>query len=99
MTVVSHEAGAALQHAVAETLPVLEALLAHGAPLGEEGVAAIARARDGIRERLARETLQIVIAGEKKAGKSTFLNAILGAPVLGTAVRDSGTVVGTAGAG
>jgi GTP-binding protein EngB required for normal cell division len=86
-------AGSALLDAVAETLPTLEALLAHAAPLGPEASRAIAETLAAIRGRLARETLAVAVVGEKKSGKSTFLNAVLGARVLGTAVREcTGTV-------
>lgn len=38
-----------------------------------------------IRRRLGRDELWVAVVGEFKAGKSTFLNALLGAPLLGTA--------------
>jgi GTPase SAR1 family protein len=37
-------------------------------------------------ERLTKERLQLAIVGQFKRGKSTFINALLGAPVLPTAV-------------
>jgi GTP-binding protein EngB required for normal cell division/gas vesicle protein len=38
-----------------------------------------------IRRRLGRDELWVAIVGEFKAGKSTFLNAVLGEPLLGSA--------------
>lgn len=51
----------------------------------------IQRFNEVIREveaRLNTDTLSVVVVGEQKAGKSTFLNAILGEEVLGTAVKE-----------
>ena len=39
-----------------------------------------------LRDRLQNERLQIAVLGQFKRGKSTFVNALLGAPVLPTAV-------------
>jgi GTP-binding protein EngB required for normal cell division len=39
-----------------------------------------------LRDRLQHERLQIAVLGQFKRGKSTFINALLGAPVLPTAV-------------
>lgn len=86
-------AGEALRQAVADALPTLEALLAHREPLGEATAAEITDTVAAIRARLGREELAVVVVGEKKAGKSTFLNAILGERVLGAAMREcTGTV-------
>lgn len=46
-----------------------------------------------IRRRLNRDDLWVAIVGEFNAGKSTFLNAVLGARVLGTSVREFTGVV------
>jgi hypothetical protein len=40
----------------------------------------------GLRDRLVGERLQLAVLGQFKRGKSTFLNALLGAPLLPTAV-------------
>jgi hypothetical protein len=40
----------------------------------------------GLRERLIDERLQLAVLGQFKRGKSTFLNALLGAPLLPTGV-------------
>jgi GTP-binding protein EngB required for normal cell division len=87
------EAGLALTRAVADALPTLEALLAHREPLGDQTAAEIESALAAIRGRLGREELAVVVVGEKKAGKSTFLNAVLGERLLGAAMREcTGTV-------
>jgi GTP-binding protein EngB required for normal cell division len=41
---------------------------------------------ENLRERLERSRLQIAVLGQFKRGKSTFINALLGAPVLPSAV-------------
>jgi hypothetical protein len=41
---------------------------------------------DALRERLVGERLQLAVLGQFKRGKSTFLNALLGAPLLPTGV-------------
>jgi hypothetical protein len=52
------------------------------------------RARyDALRARRQRDVLHVAVVGEKKSGKSTFLNAVLGARLLGAAAREcTGTV-------
>jgi predicted GTPase len=51
------------------------------------GAASPLRARlAGLRDRLRQERLQIAVLGQFKRGKSTFVNALLGAAVLPTAV-------------
>jgi hypothetical protein len=46
----------------------------------------VARRLRNLRERLATEHLQLAVLGQFKRGKSTFLNALLGAPLLPTGV-------------
>jgi GTP-binding protein EngB required for normal cell division len=41
---------------------------------------------DQLRDRLAHQRLQLAVLGQFKRGKSTFINALLGAPLLPTAV-------------
>lgn len=48
--------------------------------------APILRRLRGLRERLVEERLQLAVLGQFKRGKSTFLNALLGAPLLPTGV-------------
>lgn len=52
------------------------------------------RARyDALRARRQRDVLHVAVVGEKKSGKSTFLNAVIGARLLGAAAREcTGTV-------
>lgn len=86
-------ADARLRDEVSRAADALEALGRHGALLGAEAAEIIERTVSDVRRRLARKDLAVVVVGEKKAGKSTFLNAILGARVLGAAVREcTGTV-------
>ncbi len=82
-----------LRDEVMKAAHTLEELAWHGDFLGDEVVRTITETVTGVRDRLARKELAVVVVGEKKAGKSTFLNAILGDRVLGTAVREcTGTV-------
>jgi hypothetical protein len=86
-------ADAKLRAEVVKASCTLEELARHRELLGAEVTEAIIGTVADVRRRLARKELAIVVVGEKKAGKSTFLNAILGARVLGTAVREcTGTV-------
>ena len=63
--------------------------LASVAGLPTDAAAAAYQTVGGLRRRLDPERpLHIAIIGEKKAGKSTFLNALLGVEVLGSAARE-----------
>jgi GTP-binding protein EngB required for normal cell division len=82
-----------LRREVLAAAGVLERLAAHREELGAEAVKRIMETVADVRARLDRKALSVAVVGEKKAGKSTFLNAILGARVLGVAVREfTGTV-------
>lgn len=71
----------------------LEELIRHRELLGPQVTHEITATVSDVGRRLERKELAVVVVGEKKAGKSTLLNAILGARVLGTAVREcTGTV-------
>jgi GTPase SAR1 family protein len=50
------------------------------------GKSPLAKRLAGLHSRLLQERLQLAVLGQFKRGKSTFINAILGAPVLPTAV-------------
>lgn len=50
--------------------------------LGEEAVVALGGLVAGLRERLARAEVAAVLVGEQEAGRRTFLDAILGAPLF-----------------
>lgn len=86
-------AGDHLLREVGTALSLLRELLEHERELGRETTRAIAATRDDVQRRLAREHVVVAVVGEKKAGKSTLLNAILGERVLGVAGREcTGTV-------
>lgn len=86
-------AEAKLRGEVERAAHTLEELARHRDFLGSEVTTVITSTVADVRRRLSRKELAVVVVGEKKAGKSTFLNAILGARVLGTAVREcTGTV-------
>ncbi|HJN74813.1 MAG TPA: dynamin family protein [Myxococcota bacterium] len=70
----------------------LQALLRHRESFGEAGDE-IEDLVSELRDRLRREELVVAVVGEKKAGKSTFLNAVMGEAILGVAIREcTGTV-------
>jgi dynamin family protein len=70
--------GAALATGLEEATVMLESFIPMESAL-------LARLRS-LRERLQHERLQLAVLGQFKRGKSTFLNALLGAPVLPMAV-------------
>ena len=72
---------------------VLAELLKHANVFGAETSDLIKKTVDKAEKRLNRGEFYVAIVGEMKAGKSTFLNAILGAPVLSTAKRESTATV------
>lgn len=77
-----------LRDEVIAATQALEELSAHSEFLGKEVCATIIETVSDVHRRLHREGLSVVVVGEKKAGKSTFLNAILGARILGVAARE-----------
>jgi len=90
---VQTSADARLRSEVASVARTLEQLLQQRDVLGVEVSEVIKNAVAEVQRRLDRAELAVVVVGEKKAGKSTFLNAILGARVLPTEVREcTGTV-------
>jgi len=85
--------GVSLMKEVRLAVQSLEALYAHRETLGEPVIGSVVTVVDDVKRRLNRDNLFVCVVGEKKAGKSTFLNALLGERVLGTAVREcTGTV-------
>ncbi|MBN2799824.1 MAG: dynamin family protein [Deltaproteobacteria bacterium] len=87
------EPGDSLLSLVGEGTGQLLALAEHPAIAGQPEARAIAAGVAEIHARLDRPTLDVGIVGEQKAGKSTFINALLGAPVLGARAREcTGTV-------
>ncbi len=86
-------ADANLREEVKKAAGTLHLMNRHQEILGAEISNEIQGTVKEVQRRLERKDLAVVVVGEKKAGKSTFLNAILGTRVLGTAVREcTGTV-------
>ncbi len=80
--------GDALLEEVRGALSTLDGLLAHGEHLGEAVVGQIRSTLTEVRERLDRQELYVVVVGEPGAGKTTFLNALLGDEVLPSRTKD-----------
>lgn len=89
--------GADLVHAVGRTSNALLALLSHPAVASDSRAAELRGACEDVARRLRRAGLVVAVVGEQKAGKSTFLNALLGAPILGTGAgaATAGALVGS----
>jgi hypothetical protein len=85
--------GDALLAEVRAAIITLSALRAHGQELGAPVNDAIHAALSLVERRFARAELRVAVVGERKAGKSTFLNALLGARLLGTVEHESNTVI------
>lgn len=75
------------------SVKVLNELSKHANVFGAETSELIRKTIEKAEKRLNRDEFYVAIVGEMKAGKSTFLNAILGAPVLSTAKRESTATV------
>ncbi len=84
----SRKGGSALQgHRGGE--PELPAKLDRGSALLADALgkeSQLVRRLDSLRERLRHNRLQLAVLGQFKRGKSTFINALLGAPLLPVAV-------------
>ena len=72
----------------------LDRLAALAAARGEPRVEEAARS---LRRKLAEERFVVVVAGEFKRGKTTFVNALLGADLLPTAVVPLTSIVTAVG--
>ena len=83
----------AIKANILAAIKVLAELLKHANVFGRESSELIRKTVQTTGVRLNREEFFVAIVGEMKAGKSTFLNAILGAPVLSTAKRESTATV------
>ena len=71
----------------------LEALVAHGEQLGALAVADIrARVLD-IQNRLERDVICAVLIGDDKPRRITFMNALLGEPLLAAEARNPGKIL------
>lgn len=80
---------ALLRATVSEAIEALRALRAEGEGVLEPpDLAELDQAAEAARARLRQPTVRVVVVGEKKSGKSTLINAMLGAPILGVGVRE-----------
>jgi hypothetical protein len=87
------EAGILLLGEVEAARAALDALRVHAEVLDPGVVARVAAASTDVQRRLTRPGLHVAVVGEQKSGKSTFLNAFIGARLLGAAAREcTGTV-------
>ena len=75
----------ALLDEVREAVGTLAKLLSHGRELGEPVTLAIRGALEDVSGRLDRRELRVVVVGQERSGKSTFLDALLGERLLGLA--------------
>ena len=85
--------GDVLLDGVRESLATLAALIPHGEHLGASLVSAIKTTVTDVERKLARQDLAVVIIGEKGAGKTTFLNALLGEELLPSGAREPNSVM------
>lgn len=77
-----------LERELHQTTLTLGEIVQHREFLGEAHSDSLEAAIHDVTQRLNRRELIVAVVGEKKSGKSSFLNAILGRRVLGTAVRE-----------
>ncbi|MDB4929954.1 MAG: hypothetical protein JWM10_2438 [Myxococcaceae bacterium] len=77
-----------LQSLVQRTARDIEAFVREHPELSAKARTALAEATADMRRRLDREEMYVAIVGEFKAGKSTFLNAMLGTRLLGAATGE-----------
>lgn len=81
--------GDALVDEVIAALSTLHRLTQHSDLLGQAATNAIRATAKQVLQRLNRNELTVIVAGEPGSGKSTFLNAIVGDPRLGRTRADS----------
>jgi hypothetical protein len=78
-----------LRATVSEAIEALRALRSEGEGVLEPAdLAELDQAAESARARLRQPAVRVVVVGEKKSGKSTLINAMLGAPILGVGVRE-----------
>jgi hypothetical protein len=77
--------GAELLAAVEAVPSTLRELFEHEGLLGPDAVGEVRRTLETVERRLDRKELQVVVAGERRSGKSTLLDAIVGDRLLGGA--------------
>ena len=86
-------AAARLISVVSESLLILRSVLEHREQLGAEHAHQLEKIISDIERRRAKKELTVAVIGEFKAGKSTFLNAVLGVPLLGVGIQEfTGTI-------
>jgi GTP-binding protein EngB required for normal cell division len=77
---------------VRASMATLSGLLAHAGDLGATVTTAIRSALQEVEGRLDKKQLKVVVVGEEQAGKSTFLDALLGERLLGMSKTPPSTV-------
>jgi Dynamin family len=77
---------------VRASMATLSNMLAHADDLGERVTMSIRESLRGLGERLDRKELRVVVVGEAQAGKSTFLDALLGERLLGLSKTPPSTI-------
>ena len=84
----SHSAeGDALLDEVRNSVATLKGLLTHASDLGESVAANIRATLASVEAKLEQRELCVVVVAERGAGMTTFLNALLGEPLLPTTQR------------
>lgn len=76
--------------AVESALATLSKLPAHGGLFDEPAARSVEQTIHGVRKRLGREDLNVVVVGERQSGKTTLLDAIIGDRLLGGARGEIG---------
>src|SRR5262245_52293766 len=79
------EGGAALLAEVRAVQSTLRGLFEHEGLFDDTALGEVRKTVESVEARLAREELQVVVAGERHSGKSTLLDAIVGDRLLGGA--------------
>src|SRR5262249_42166289 len=77
--------GDALIAEVRATITTLAGLLAHGDRFDVAARGAVRATVEDVERRLERDELVVVVVGEKNAGKSTLLDALVGTRLVGNA--------------
>ena len=83
-TLTSDEEGEVLLSAVSAVPATFRELIEHE-PLGPEVLAEVKNTLESVERRLSRKELSVVVTGERRSGKSTLLDAIIGDRLLGGA--------------
>lgn len=84
-TLTSDEEGEVLLSAVSAVPATFRELFEHEPLLGSEVLAEVETTLNSVERRLALKELRVVVAGERRSGKSTLLDAIVGDRLLGGA--------------